>query len=234
MIEKFERKEAKYLINLEQFNIIKKEVVKYLDEDKYYKSSVRNIYYDTPSYLLIRKSIEKPVYKEKLRIRSYGINSKDDIVFLELKKKYKGVVYKRRVELTYSDALLVLSGIDINNDQQVIKEIKQFIKFYQDIGPKLYLSYDRYSYKSKDKSIRITFDYNILYRLDNLDLCSTNYGDKILDDNMFVMEVKTMYGYPKWLVDILSQNKIYKTSFSKYGNAYKQIMNKRIEDKIIC
>lgn len=233
MKNKFERQENKYLINTTQFNLIKEELIKYMIPDQYHESRIKNIYYDTPSFLLIRKSIEKPIYKEKLRIRSYGIKNMDDIVFLELKKKYKGVVYKRRVELSYKDALTLLSYKDIDKDSQIIKEIKYLLKFYKDIMPRMFLSYDRLSFVSTDKNIRITFDSNITYRDYDLDLIKPVYGDKIIKDDEFVMEIKTSLSYPKWLVDVLNKCKVYKQSFSKYGNAYKNLISKKSEE-IVC
>ena len=234
MIQKFERQEIKYLISIKDYNILKKEINKYMIKDHYHKSIIKNIYYDTHNFLLIRRSIEKPVYKEKLRIRCYGINDINDEVFLELKKKYKGVVYKRRINLSYKDAIDFLNHKNINNNSQMLKEIDYFINFHKDICPKVMLTYERESFKSVDDNIRITFDYNIIYRDYDLDLLKPIYGDKILDDNLLVMEVKTNLGYPMWLSNILSKLKIYKTSFSKYGNAYKRLIMKFNEREMIC
>ncbi len=226
MLEKFKRQEIKYLVTLEQYRLLQETMKEYMVQDVFHKSVIKNIYYDTPDYLLIRRSIEKPKYKEKLRIRSYGIKTKDEMVFIELKKKYNGVVFKRRMELKYSDALLFLDKKIELDKSQITKEIKYFIDYYQNLSPKIMLTYERESYKSLAEVLRITFDFNIMWREYDIDLTKECYGSKILNDNLVIMEIKTENGYPKWLVDFLSSNKIYKTSFSKYGNVYKNIVLK--------
>ncbi len=234
MLEKFERKEIKYLITIKQYLEIKKLLEIHMKPDTYHKSTIKNIYYDTNNYLLIRKSIEKPKYKEKLRIRSYGIKSYDDYVFIELKKKYDGIVYKRRIKMKYKDAIAFLNNSLADNEIQVLKEIKYFIKYYDEISPKIMLTYDREAYKETDSNFRLTFDSNILWRDNDIDLTKECYGNKILSDNQIIMEAKSSMGFPKWFVDFLSTNKIYKISFSKYGNVYKEMKFNKIEEKIIC
>lgn len=227
----FKRHELKYIINEQQMNKLIEILGLYMDEDKYYKSTIRNIYYDTPNFLLIRTSIEKPEYKEKLRIRSYKLVSGDDEVFVELKKKYKKVVYKRREVLSYTAARLFLDQKIRPNDEQITKEIEYTLDFYNNLKPAIFLSYDRLAYIGKeDKNLRITFDRNIMWRDYDLDLTKDAYGDLILDKDLILMEVKTVMGLPRWLLDFLGENKIYKQSFSKYGNVYKELLNKEKEE----
>ena len=227
----FKRHELKYIITSQQMNRLIEILGVYMNEDKYFKSTVRNIYYDTPNFFLIRTSIEKPEYKEKLRLRSYKTVSGDDDVFVELKKKYKKVVYKRREILPYAAARLFLDKKIMPNDLQITKEIGYALEYYNDLKPTIFLSYDRLAYIGKvDKNLRITFDRNIMWRDYDIDLTKDAYGDLILDQDLVLMEVKTVMGLPRWLLDFLGENKIYKQSFSKYGNVYKEILNKEKEE----
>lgn len=218
----FERYEIKYLINKEQYHNFLESIQDFIKEDEFSHSTIYNIYFDTPNNQLIRKSIEKPVYKEKLRLRSYMPVRDQSFVFLELKKKYKNVVYKRRMKINYKEALEF-----INNPvskSQISKEITYFIKHYKTLEPKMFLYYDRTSYVSlNDENLRITFDNNIIYRNYDLSLEKGVYGNKLIGDENYVLEIKTNTALPIWLVKALSKEKIYKTSFSKYGYAYENI-----------
>jgi hypothetical protein len=171
---------------------------------------------------LITRSIEKPVYKEKLRLRTYGIPTDDSLGFAEVKKKYKGVVYKRRIVLPLNDAVSFLANeSDIENPTQISKELKYFLQFYKSLAPRIYVSYDRSAFFCKeDKDFRITFDKNLTWRNYDLDLTKGSYGDLLLQDDQVLMEVKVPSALPMWLVDILSREKIYTRSFSKVGNAF--------------
>lgn len=203
-----------------------------MEIDKYGKTTVRNIYYDTDTCVLIRRSIEKPVYKEKIRIRSYSSVDDDDTVFVELKKKYKGIVYKRRVALPLREAENWLEKRGDNTDKsQISREISYFIDFYKSLKPTVFLSYDREAYYMKDDTdFRVTFDENILCRQDELSLSSQVFGEAILPEGKIIMELKCSGGLPIWMVDLLSKEKIYKTSFSKYGTAYRNIIFPRMQN----
>ena len=223
----FKRHELKYIISLQQMNRLIEILGLYMNEDKYFKSTIRNIYYDTPNFLLIRTSIEKPDYKEKLRIRSYKTVDSDDDVFVELKMKYKKVVCKRREVLPYNVARLFLDKNVLPNELQITKEIAYTLKYYKDLKPAIFLSYDRLAYIGKeDLDFRITFDKNIMWRDYDIDLTKDAYGNLILPSDSVLMEVKTVMGLPRWLLDFLGENNIYKQSFSKYGNVYKEMLNK--------
>lgn len=232
----FKRYEIKFFLTEEQCSMLKSLMIDHMSEDEYGKSIIRNIYFDTPSYLLIRNSIDKPVYKEKIRLRSYGVTGPDTTVFLELKKKFKGVVYKRRVKLKEREALsYIMDGVPLP-ESQISREIDYFISYYKELMPKTVISYEREAYYSKtDETFRITLDRNVMYRCTDLSLESAVYGKKILPEGKVLMEVKTAYAIPLWFTSFLSENKIYKTSFSKYGTAYTDIITENKKETIkIC
>jgi hypothetical protein len=220
----FERKEIKYLITKDQKRELCKLAALYMECDKFGKSLVKNIYYDTPERILIKRSIEKPVFKEKLRIRSYNneFNETGD-VFIELKKKYKGIVYKRRIKLNCEDAICFMNERDsIKRDNQILNEISYFKKLYKGLKPSVYLSYNREAYSAKDGAdLRLTFDEDLLIREYDINFNDGVYGLRIIPEDKVVLEVKTLYGLPKWLIDFFERNGIYKTSFSKYGEGHK-------------
>ncbi len=221
----FKRHEIKYMITTEQFSTIKDTFSEYMIADKHGKNTICSLYYDTPDFLLIRRSIEHPVYKEKLRLRSYGVAKSETPVFVELKKKYKKVVYKRRILLPEREAMTYLSCGQIEKTSQITKELDYFMEFYKNLQPTMFLSYSREAFYAKDNpEFRITFDTDILWR--NYDLCLTKgiYGTPVLEPDKILMEIKTADAIPLWLVQLLSEHKIYKTSFSKYGTAYRTIL----------
>lgn len=225
----FKRYEKKYILTAQQKQKILQTAKLYIVEDKYFHSTVCSIYYDTPSKLMIRNSIEKPVYKEKLRLRSYGVPSADDKVFIELKKKYRGVVYKRRTVMTLSEAEMFLSG-KLLPKTQIEKELAWALKYYEGIEPAMFVSYDRDSYCGiQDETLRITFDSNPLVREESLSLADGIWGEKILHNGLYIMEVKSPYAIPLWLADALDKQKIFPASFSKYGTAYVNSLKKQNE-----
>ena len=198
----------------------------YMALDKYGRSSIRNIYFDTDSYRLISRSIDKPLYKEKHRIRSYGKASADGAVFVDLNKKYDGVVYKRRIAMPYETAMAwTAENAPCPVDTQISREIKYFLKFYETLKPRAFLSYEREAYYQKNgKDFRVTFDDNILFRTTDLSLDSDVYGEPLLEEGQVLMELKCSGGIPLPFVKVLSREKIYKTSFSKYGTGYKRFI----------
>ena len=218
----FRRYELKYLLTMAQKETVLKAMQPYMTLDKYGRTTIRNLYYDTDSYLLIRRSIEKPAYKEKLRIRSYSQTDDNSTVFVELKKKYKHVVYKRRISLPYTDATAWLSREKHPaKHTQIANEIDYFLDYYGSLHPTVFLSYERKAYYCNDGSdFRMTFDDNILCRQEDLSLESEVYGTPILPEGKVLMEIKCSGGIPLWMTHVLSEEKIYKTSFSKYGTAY--------------
>lgn len=220
----FKRYELKYLITQKQKSILLDAMGAYMQEDAFGRSTICNVYYDTPDSLLIRRSLEKPVYKEKLRVRSYGTATPEKEVFVELKKKYKGVVYKRRVSVKQSRAEAYLNHhVPLPVQNQITEELDYFLAFYKELKPAVFLSYEREAFYGRDdEDLRITFDENILWRDEDISLCSRPYGTPILDKDMVLMEIKVANAMPLWLSGLLSEEGIYKTSFSKYGQAYLQ------------
>ncbi len=201
----FERKEVKYLLSLEQQQALIHSFGTRMIRDDYGEYDICNIYMDTPDFRLIRRSLEKPVYKEKLRIRSYGTVDKDHPVFLELKKKYKGIVYKRRIKMALGDAMDFLTH---ENDKsgQIENEISYFLKHYNGIQSAMFISYHRIAFRGKDDAdLRITFDNNILWREEDVSLSSEIYGNRILNKDQCLMEIKAPGVLPLWLTRALKE-----------------------------
>lgn len=220
----FKRYEMKYMLNRRQFAELKEEMTMYMAADVHGKSTICSLYFDTPDFLLIRRSLDKPVYKEKLRLRSYGVATEDTTVFVELKKKYDSVVYKRRVGMKEADAGRYLLQHEQVMDTQITREIDYCMKSYRQLAPAVLLTYEREAfYGAADHDFRLTFDQNILWRDYDLNLCKGIYGTPILEEDQVLMEVKTAGGIPLWLVRFMSAHRIYMTSFSKYGTAYRAI-----------
>lgn len=223
----FERYEKKYLLTAEKYEFLREKLEPYMAVDKYGLTTICNIYYDTPEYRIIQRSLDKPKYKEKFRIRSYGIPTNDSNVFLEIKKKYKGVVYKRRAVMTHDQALDYLNCGVRPYDSQILNEIDYFFKFYEP-SPAVFLAYDRVAmYGLRDEELRMTFDANIRSRFEDLNLMMGDYGEPLLtDNNDYLLEIKTLRTLPLWLTDLLTKAEIYPTSFSKYGRVYERMVER--------
>lgn len=238
---KFRRYEVKFRISRGQYWKMHEELIRHMIPDCHGKSTIFSLYFDTPDYRLIRRSMEHPDYKEKLRLRSYGCTEHDQPVFLELKKKYDKVVYKRRIEMTEPEAIEFCrkasgeQNASCNyrqqerdregsyTNRQIKSEIRYALTLYPNLKPRMLLSYEREAWYAKDDhDFRITFDQNLLWRESDLDLHTGAYGKHIIPDEEMIMEVKTAGGIPLWLTQILTREKIYKTSFSKYATAYQQ------------
>jgi len=230
----YKRYEKKYLLSEMEYKQLRARLQDKLCVDAYGNTTICNIYFDTPSYQLVRTSMEKPVYKEKLRLRSYGTPQEGDTVFLELKKKYKGVVYKRREKLELNKAENYLyDKKPAMEDSQIIREIDWFLQFYSDIAPAMYIAYDRVAmYGVEDSELRVTFDTNILWREDTLFLEAGKYGNALLPEGYRLMEIKIPGTMPLWLSHILDELEIYPTSFSKYGRGYEQLTNRNVYERM--
>lgn len=243
-IEVFNRYEKKYIISDEVFRKLKPMFEEYMEADEHSRSggsyTICNIYYDSENDEIVRKSIEKPVYKEKLRLRSYGVAGPADQVFLELKKKFKGCVNKRRTPILLKEAYEYFETgqkPEIKNkiskniiNQQVLNEIDFMLRKYPTLQPKLFLSYDRIAmFGIENRSFRITFDRNILTRRYDLGLDIGIYGEPLLPADQWIMEVKSENAIPLWLAELLSEYKIYPVSFSKYGMEYQKTIRQNME-----
>lgn len=221
----FQRYEFKYLMDLRQLQAVLTAMAPYMVPDEYSHSSIRNLYLDTPDYRLIRRSLERPVYKEKLRVRSYGQAGEQDPVFVELKKKYQSVVYKRRISLPQEQALACMDGRQPWPDSQIGAELAYAMEFYKALRPAVFLSYERDSFRGvEDEEFRVTFDSQIRYRQEELTLDSDTWGTPLLPPGQVLMELKVAGGLPLWMAHVLSEQRVFKTSFSKYGAAYQDIM----------
>lgn len=220
----FKRYELKYLLSKRSRDTILRGMEPYMAPDRFFHSSIRNLYYDTPNYRLIRESLDKPVYKEKLRIRSYGPAGREEEVFVELKKKYESVVYKRRLEMPQEQAMEAMLGKAPLPDTQIGREIGAALDFYRELMPRVFLSYERDAYHALDSDFRLTFDEAIRYRTEALTLDSDCWGTPLLDSDTVLMELKISTSVPIWMAGLLSSLGIPKTTFSKYGAAYTQIL----------
>lgn len=220
----FKRYEIKYFLTRRQQEELLGVMDPYMKLDDYGHTVIRNIYFDTDTYRLIRHSLEKPVYKEKLRLRSYQKADQNSQVFVELKKKYNSVVYKRRVALPEHEALGWLCGSSFHpEDSQIVEEIEYFRTYYRTLHPACFLSYERDAFYSLcGDDFRVTFDSNIISREKDLSLETDVWGTQLLEPGQVLMEIKTPGGIPLWMTDFLTRNHIYKTSFSKYGEAYRR------------
>ena len=225
----FQRREIKFLVDARQRAILEQAFRGRMAPDPHGESTICNIYYDTPDYRLVRASMEKPVYKEKLRMRSYGRVSSEGTVFLELKKKYKGIVYKRRIELPERQAAAYMRGqIPMPDGGQIGREIDWFCGFYEGIRPAVYLCYDRSPwYSVEDPNLRATFDKRIRFREEDMSLTAAPGGQHLLLPHQSLFEIKTADAIPLWLVDALEAGEVRQASFSKYGEAYTNIIKER-------
>ena len=230
----FKRYEKKYLLSAEKYARLMERLEGYIVPDRFHRSTVCSIYYDTDNFELIRHSIEKPVYKEKLRLRSYNVPGPEDQVFVELKKKFKGIVYKRRVRMTATQAAAYLAGeAAAPEDSQTTRELDWVLKSYP-LRPRVFIACDRFAYVAKDdENLRITFDKDIRWRETELELTMGSHGEPILKDGQVLMEIKIPGAAPIWLAHLLSELQIYPQSFSKYGTCYKnELLDKYINGVI--
>ncbi|MBQ8849614.1 MAG: polyphosphate polymerase domain-containing protein [Clostridia bacterium] len=221
----FRRIEKKYRINADQYGQLLERIATRLVPDAHGKSTICSLYLDTPDFRIIRASIEakeeKSVYKEKLRVRSYGTPKDSDRVFFEIKKKYKGVVYKRRVSMAHSEVRSYIDTGEPPFDSQIMREIGYAMQLYEHPKPAMLLGYEREAFFVKDDpNVRLTFDTGIRYRTDALALSEGSHGKTILPEGEILLEIKTGGAMPLWLAHALNECKIYPSSFSKYGTAY--------------
>ena len=227
----FKRYEKKYILTKEQKEALEERIHSHMELDSFCKKNknylIRNIYYDTDNNELIHMSTNKPIFKEKLRVRKYGTyNDGKDEYFLEIKRKSEKIVYKRRVTLTKEELdNFINNGIipkrDSYLDNQVGKELRYLLNTYS-LKPKVFITYVRVAYFDiNDSNFRLTFDDQIYARRHDLDFDIASCDISLLPEGYFLMEVKASQNYPLWFARALSDLKIYPTSFSKYGTEYK-------------
>ena len=231
IISVMKRYELKYLLNSDQLKFFMDRISQYMSVDKYGLTSIASIYFDTPDYRLINKSIEKPKYKEKLRLRGYGLVAPGKPTFLEVKRKCDGVVYKRRIALSEKEAFELITNKEATEKTQISRELEAFMETYKTLEPKYMIVYDRLAYHQDNSDLRITIDMNPRYRTNNLDLHTSMDGLPLIEEGGAILEAKVQHSVPLWLSAILSEGKIYQTSFSKVGTAHKREMAKKIKQK---
>lgn len=228
----FCRTEKKYLLSPAQYSAFMSDTASYIREDEYGESTVCSLYFDTANDRLIRRSLQAPEYKEKLRLRCYGKANETSPVFVEMKKKYAGIVYKRRVDMSCREAESWLIGNgSAPAESQITREIDYMRSFYGGLEPKMMISCKRQAYFSAyDDDLRLTFDSDIRWRAYDLSLLKGAGGEEILDKGCRLLEIKSFAALPLWLVGSLSKNRIYPTSFSKYGRGFEEHLNFKMKD----
>lgn len=225
----FQRVEKKYLITRDEMQKILSSAKDMLIEDEYAHTDITSLYLDTPTKLLVRRSIEGGPYKEKLRLRGYGRVDDDTTVYLELKKKFKGTVYKRRAAMTLAEAKDYFRGGAMGENSQIGNELDYAMRYYGMPHPYIAIIYHRDAYVVKDDSdVRITFDSNIRYKTEELFSAFGGDGEGILPEEKIIMEIKTEGAMPLWLAHLLDEMRIFPTSFSKYGRAYLNELEKKL------
>ena len=233
----FQRYEKKYLVTQQQFNQLARVFSPRMVPDRFAQSTISNIYYDTPDFRLIRYSLDRPPYKEKLRLRAYNTPAADTEVFLEIKKKFDHIVYKRRIGMPYGQAVAYLEGQQEAGHGQIAQEIEWFRAFYHDLCPAMFIYYDRFAVMDREQpDLRITFDSGIRWRADDLELSAGTAGEPLLDAGTCLMEIKILQAAPFWLSRALSEAGVFPTHFSKYGAAYQAMLreNRSRKDGVFC
>ncbi len=224
----FKRIEKKYLLSEDTYERLFRRIGSHLKPDEYGRSTVLSLYLDTPDHRIIRNSIEAVDYKEKLRLRSYGAAASDSAVFLELKKKFGGVVYKRRAAMTLAEAERYLRTGIKPFESQIMSEIDWAMGLYGRPEGAMLIACEREAwYDEAHPDLRLTFDRNIRYRESELSLRRGSAGIGLLPENTVLLEIKTAGAMPLWLADALDAEEILPGSFSKYGAAYTRVQEEK-------
>lgn len=239
--EIFERQEKKYLLGRTQLRHIKSAFEGHLEVDEYGRTGIYSLYLDTPTYDLANHSLEKPSFKEKLRVRCYGDPEPDSTVFVEIKRKFRGTVFKRRIMMSLSAASAWLSGVGYLDavslfpladdelasraysglNRQIAEEVEYMLGFYEDLAPRMLIVSERTAWRGvEDGTLRATFDERVTWRSATSLLDGDAGAVDLLEPGECLMELKCLDAYPRWLVDALEDSRIYPRSFSKYGSAY--------------
>lgn len=231
-ISTFKRYEKKYLITGQQLDDILPTLLEYMELDPFCiggkEYRIYSIYYDTDNHDVIRQNSSKPVYKEKMRIRSYyDLKDPEDKIFMEIKKKSDGQGNKRRIKLKIREIEpFVNDGILPETKDylsaQVAKELAYYLKRNK-VHPALYVQYDRLAlFGKEDKNFRMTFDRNVRTRRSNFQFGESDEDELLLPGGEYIMEIKILGAMPLWLTRLLSEKGLFSRGFSKYGVRYKQ------------
>ncbi len=190
-------------------------------ENIYGSPLIQSIYYDTPDHLLVRRSVERPGYKEKLRLRTYGDADPASPAWAEIKKKVNGIVYKRRTGLPLAQAASAMaSGRLPEENGQIAREIEWFIRCYPGLRPACLIAYERRAFEQPAEGLRLTFDADVRFRGRDFDLTLPAAGTPLLGPGEILMEVKVPGAYPLWLTGLIWQVGARPVHFSKYGTAW--------------
>ena len=238
-VSTFKRFEIKYLIGREDAETFVGKLALRMNLDEHCPEGegyrISSVYFDTSDRALIRHSLSHPLYKEKLRMRSYeGPKQDEDLVFLEIKKKFGGVIGKRRATMTLRQAEdFVSTGLEpqlkgyINN--QVKEEIAYFLSVYE-VRPSAYISYTRLAFSGgQDRGLRVTFDTDIVARSSEASLRRPSYGEHIIKEDQVLMEIKFASSVPLWLAAMLSEAGFRRQGFSKYGTEHEMALSHLIQ-----
>ena len=228
VITTMKRVEMKYILNAEQLDYLQEALKGHMEIDQYGLTSIASLYFDTPNHRLVRNSIEKPLFKEKIRLRSYGLAKENSKVYLELKRKTEKIVYKRRITTTQLEVEDFLNDY-LDYEGQIGKDLNFFRDQYKELVPSFLIIYDRLAYYEPNGNLRLTIDQNPRYRVKDLNLSTSLEGNSLLPKGNAILEIKVQEAMPLWLVRILNEGKIYQSSFSKVGEAYKREMSLRKE-----
>ncbi len=232
IISVMKRYELKFHLTKKQVERFKTRILEHMEIDRYGQTTISSLYFDTPSFSLINRSIEKPLFKEKIRLRSYGLASKTSPVFLEIKRKNEKIVYKRRIATSEEEAEEFLATGEGLEESQISRELEAFLESHGKLEAKYLVIYDRIAYFQKDSDVRITLDQNPRYRVEDLNLHTSNEGIPLLGEGEAILEVKIQHSIPLWLAQILTEEKVYPTSLSKVGTAHKKEMSQRKDDAV--
>ena len=217
----FRRYEKKYLLTRNQFHEIREALATYMTDDEFGLHTINNIYFDTPDFQMIRHSLTHPKYKEKFRLRSYGKTEPDSPAYAEIKKKYKHIVYKRRICVPHDDLYRFFQGDMLENADVLTQQEIRWLLYHWQPMPQVYIGYDRIAcYGKDDAALRITFDQNLRWRTHDLDLRCGDHGQPVWDEDRIIMEIKFPQSSPLWLASMLSQHGIFPVSCSKVGTCY--------------
>ncbi len=229
IIAVMKRFELKYVLGKDQVEAFRKAVQGHMKIDQYGLTTIASLYYDTPSFTMINRSLEKPLYKEKIRLRSYGLAKKGSRVFLEIKRKNNHIVYKRRIATDEVAASRFIADEAEFEKGQISRELQALKEHYGTLEPKYLIIYDRIAYYQDDSDLRVTLDMNPRYRVEDLDLHTSLDGIPLLKEGEAILEVKVQRAIPLWLASVLTEERIYLSGFSKVGAAHKAEMNKRTQ-----
>ena len=224
--KQFKRREVKFIIDKESFALFEQELSHYMVEDQFAKSTISNVYFDNDDFDMIQDAIAKKNGREKVRMRVYDQQpSFQSQAFLEIKKKVEGVGYKYRLTSTpiaISNYIEHFSDHSNVLDAQISAELQSLTKRYGKLSPKMYIYYDRSSYRGRDdRKLRLTIDQNLVYRDVEVPLLHQKYGYPLLPHHLMIMEIKIQDAMPHWLQDLLDKYHLEQQSFSKYGTAYR-------------